>query len=107
MPVDLPSLFCHSLLWQSVQWDVLEAFQTLMTQGELLVTKTQLCNQHCVPLPAHTYAAGWFCFACAAVFACKTTCAAQCMRVADAKCVCSDLTSGNIQQVTEQRLTFS
>ena len=71
MPVDLLSLFCHSLLWQSVQWDVLEAFQILETLGELLATKTQLCNQHCVPLPAFTYATGWFCFAHAAVFACK------------------------------------
>ncbi len=71
MPMDLLSLFYRSLPWQSVQWDVMEAFQILKTQGELLATKTQLCNRRCVPLPALTYAAGWFCFARTAVFACK------------------------------------
>ena len=55
---DLLVLFCHSLLWQSVQWGELEAFQILETQGGQLATKTLPCNQHCVLPPAVTSLSG-------------------------------------------------
>lgn len=52
LPEDLLALFCHSLPWQSAQWDELEAFQILGTLGGRLATKTLLCSQHCVLPPA-------------------------------------------------------
>ena len=48
----LPALFYHSLLWQSVQLDVLEACRRPKSQEGPLVTKTLRCSLHCELQPA-------------------------------------------------------